>query len=85
MGKNKAIYLEPEKFAELVVSSHQIHSEDYEEIAKKKLTLYLTALTLAERFNTLESAVLAKAETQAEFKNALDRLLTLGAFGMTKE
>lgn len=82
---NKAIYLEPKQFAELVVSSHQIVSEDYEEIAKKKLMLYITALTLAEKFNSLETAVLAKAQTEGDFKNALDRIFTLGAFGMTKD
>ncbi|GAF41932.1 hypothetical protein FC83_GL002203 [Agrilactobacillus composti DSM 18527 = JCM 14202] len=52
----KPIHLDPKKFANLVVSSHDV-SDDLspEKIVKRKLTLYLTALMIAERFNQLEN------------------------------
>lgn len=55
MAENDELQLDPHKFAQLVIKSHQVSDElDPEAIVKRKLTLYLTAYYLAERFNHLE-------------------------------
>ncbi|PFN96372.1 hypothetical protein COJ85_24605 [Bacillus sp. AFS076308] len=51
----KKLTIDAEKFAYTVVSSHHVENEMPEDIAKKQLTLYLTAYWLAERFNKLEA------------------------------
>jgi len=49
--------LDQRKFAEMVVMSQNIPNDlDPETIVKQKLTLYLSAYYLAERFNKLEGA-----------------------------
>ncbi|WP_047999884.1 hypothetical protein [Lactiplantibacillus herbarum] len=49
--------LDKRKFAEMVVMSQNIPNDlDPETIVKQKLTLYLSAYYLAERFNKLEGA-----------------------------
>jgi hypothetical protein len=53
--KNSKMKIDAKKFAYTVISSQNIESDVVEEIAKKKLTLYLTAFWLAERFNNLEA------------------------------
>ena len=53
--KNSKMKLDAKKFAYSVISSHNIESDVVEDIAKKKLTLYLTAYWLAEKFNNLEA------------------------------
>ncbi|MFD1672071.1 hypothetical protein ACFQ5M_08185 [Agrilactobacillus yilanensis] len=52
---NQPITLNPKEFAEMIVSSHQVSDTlDPEAIVKRKLTIYLTALMIAEKFNSLE-------------------------------
>lgn len=53
--KDKKVKINPEKFAYKVISSQNVESNLPEEIAKKKLSLYLTAYWLAEKFNHLEA------------------------------
>jgi len=53
--KNSKMKIDAKKFAYSVISSQNIESDLVEEIAKKKLTLYLTAYWLAEKFNNLEA------------------------------
>ncbi|MEH7415863.1 hypothetical protein V7266_11335 [Neobacillus drentensis] len=53
--KNSKMKIDAKKFAYTVISSQNIESNLEEEIAKKKLTLYLTAYWLAEKFNNLEA------------------------------
>ncbi|GBG95883.1 hypothetical protein LFYK43_23420 [Ligilactobacillus salitolerans] len=49
------ILLDPEKFAEMIVASHTVSDDlDAEVIVKRKLTIYLNAILIAERFNSLE-------------------------------
>jgi hypothetical protein len=56
MAQNNELQLDPHKFAELVINSHQVSDDlDPEAIVKRKLTLYLTAYYLAERFDQLET------------------------------
>lgn len=58
---NEYIKLDPKEFAKMVVTTHEVSdSLDPEAIVKRKLTLYLTAMIVAEKFNHLE---------QASFKN----------------
>ena len=53
--KNSKMKIDSKKFAYSVIESQSIDSDVVEDIAKKKLTLYLTAYWLAEKFNTLEA------------------------------
>jgi hypothetical protein len=53
--RDKQMKIDAEKFAYTVISSHHVEGDALEEIAKKQLTLYLTAYGLAERFNKLET------------------------------
>ncbi|MBM7654978.1 hypothetical protein [Neobacillus cucumis] len=56
MNKNeKKMKINAEKFAYTVVSSRNVEGDMPEEIAKKQLTLYLSAYWLAEKFNSLET------------------------------
>ena len=43
-----SINIDPEKFAELVVTSNPAKSDDAEDIAKESLILYINAYRLAE-------------------------------------
>lgn len=51
----KKINLDPETFAYAVLNTRKTDETDSEKITKEALTLYLTAFSLAERFNQLES------------------------------
>ncbi|CAM3067255.1 hypothetical protein [Lactiplantibacillus plajomi] len=54
---NHNLKLDQRKFADMIVKSHQVSDDlDPEAIVKRKLTLYLTAYYLAEKFNKLEDA-----------------------------
>ncbi|WP_026695146.1 hypothetical protein [Peribacillus kribbensis] len=64
----KKMSIDPEKFAYTVISSHQLDSGHPQEMAKKQLTLYLTADLLAEEFNELESQ---------SFKNMEKRIMKI--------
>ena len=48
-----SINIDPEKFAELVVSSNPAKSDEPEDIAKESLTLYINAYRLAERYSNI--------------------------------
>ncbi len=52
----KKISLDPETFAYAVLNTRKTAETDMEKVTKEALTLYLTAFSLAERFNQLESA-----------------------------
>ena len=67
--------LNPKQFANLVVESHQVPDDkDPETIVKRKLTLYLTAYYLAERFNELQQTTLSHAPSRKNYKELLKKL-----------
>lgn len=67
--------LNPRDFAQLVISSHQVSDDlDPEAIVKRKLTLYLTAYYLAERFNQLQGQDLGAGNEQAQYRQLLQQL-----------
>ncbi|WP_270333255.1 hypothetical protein [Ligilactobacillus acidipiscis] len=69
--KDGKILLNPEKFAEMIVSSHQVSDDlEPEKIIKRKLTIYLTAILIAEKFNKLENRDLSKSDC-----NSIDALV----------
>ncbi len=64
--------LNPKQFANLVVESHQVPDDkDPETIVKRKLTLYLTAYYLAERFNELQQTTLSYAPSRKNYQELL--------------
>lgn len=72
---NNNLKLEPRKFAEMIVASHTVSDGmDPEAIVKRKLTLYLTAYYLAERFNKLEDAHFKGAITGDHYQELLKEL-----------
>lgn len=67
--------LDQRKFAEMVVASHRVSDElDPDAIVKRKLTLYLTAYYLAERFNKLEDAHFKGEITNDHYQKLLQEL-----------
>jgi len=67
--------LDPRKFAEMVISSHQVSDDlDPEAIVKRKLTLYLSAYYLADRFNKLENAHFEGALDSKHYQQLLNEL-----------
>lgn len=67
--------LNPKQFANLVVGSHQVPDDkDPETIVKQKLTLYLTAYYLAERFNELQEETLSHSPSRENFNQLLKKL-----------
>ncbi|KRO17186.1 hypothetical protein [Lacticaseibacillus saniviri] len=71
------LHLDQKKFAELVVGSHQVSDElDPEAIVKRKLTLYLTAYYMAERFNGLQDETFTDGTepTSASYRALLKQL-----------
>ncbi|MCI1986163.1 MAG: hypothetical protein LKJ69_09610 [Lactobacillus sp.] len=67
--------LNPRDFAQLVIGSHQVSDElDPEAIVKRKLTLYLTAYYLAERFNSLQAQDLGAEDKQKQYQELLQQL-----------
>ena len=72
---NNNLKLDQRKFAEMVVASHQVSDGlDPEAIVKRKLTLYLTAYYLAERFNNLEDAHFKGEITNDHYQELLQQL-----------
>ena len=63
-----SINIDPEKFANLVVSANPSKSEDAEDIAKDSLELYINAYRLAERYATLSTNCYDTAEVIQEVK-----------------
>ena len=67
--------LNPKQFANLVVGSHQVPDDkNPEKIVKRKLTLYLTAYYLAERFNELQEETLSHSPSRENFNQLLKKL-----------
>ena len=63
-----SINIDPEKFANLVVSANPSTSEDAEDIAKDSLELYINAYRLAERYANLSTNCYDTAEVIQEVK-----------------
>ena len=63
-----SINIDPEKFANLVVSANPSKSEDAEDIAKDSLELYINAYRLAERYAYLSTNCYDTAEVIQEVK-----------------
>ncbi|MCD2256103.1 hypothetical protein ACNAN0_02150 [Agrilactobacillus fermenti] len=64
--QNGRIHLDPVDFAKMVVNSHQVSDDqDPEAIVKRKLTLYLTAIVIAEKFNRLEMQDLGSLDKES--------------------
>ena len=65
-----SINIDPEKFAELVVSSNPAKSDEPEDIAKESLTLYINAYRLAERYSNIATNRYDTAEIIREINDA---------------
>lgn len=63
-----SINIDPEKFANIVVSANPSKSEDAEDIAKDSLELYINAYRLAERYANLSTNCYDTAEVIQEVK-----------------
>ncbi|GGI41878.1 hypothetical protein [Mammaliicoccus stepanovicii] len=68
------IEIEPEKFAELVVTANPSVKENAEDIAKDSLELYITAFKLAEKYGNCS---INARETSDVLKEALELELNL--------
>lgn len=74
----KNIYIDPDEFAKLVVSSESLYTGDLEDTAKQNLTLYLVSKLLAERFNDVESnAFNIDVAKDQDFEMTIGRLQTM--------
>lgn len=72
------IYIDPDEFAKLVVSSESLNTGDLEDTAKQNLTLYLISKLLAERFNAVEGKAFdATAIKDQDFEMTIGRLQTM--------
>ena len=61
-----SINIDPEKFAELVVTSNPDKSDDAEDIAKESLILYINAYRLAEKYANIATNCYDTAEILKE-------------------
>ncbi|PTE90772.1 hypothetical protein BUY68_08890 [Staphylococcus epidermidis] len=61
-----SINIDPEKFAELVVTSNPAISDDAEDIAKESLILYINAYRLAEKYANIATNCYDTAEILKE-------------------
>lgn len=66
------IEIDPKEFAYAVISNYVVDSEDDEVVSKKKLSRYLVAYYLADRFNQLE-----KGQVNLSKSNELKKLLAM--------
>lgn len=74
----KNIYINPDEFAKLVVSSESLYTGDLEDTAKQNLTLYLVSKLLAERFNDVESKSFnIDVAKDQDFEMTIGRLQTM--------
>nr|WP_234002730.1 hypothetical protein [Lactobacillus sp. CBA3605] len=74
-SKDNNLALNRHKFAEMVVNSHRVSDDlDPEAIVKRKLTLYLTAYYMAERFNKLEDGHFHGEMGTAHYQKLLQQL-----------
>ena len=65
-----AINIDPQHFADLVVTANPSKEEDADNIAKESLELYITAYRLAERYANISTNCYDTAEIIQEVKNA---------------
>lgn len=65
-----AINIDPQHFADLVVTANPSKSEDPENIAKESLELFIHAYRLAERYANISTNCYDTAEIIQEVKNA---------------
>ncbi|MDW8556076.1 hypothetical protein ACF0HT_08005 [Staphylococcus xylosus] len=65
-----AINIDPQHFADLVVTANPSKSEDPEDIAKESLELFIHAYRLAERYANISTNCYDTAEIIQEVKNA---------------
>ncbi|MEL3778564.1 hypothetical protein [Staphylococcus epidermidis] len=61
-----SINIDPEKFADLVVTSNPAKSDDAEDIAKESLILYINAYRLAEKYANIATNCYDTAEILKE-------------------
>ncbi|QRO69564.1 hypothetical protein [Staphylococcus epidermidis] len=61
-----SINIDPEKIAELVVTSNPAKSDDAEDIAKESLILYINAYRLAEKYANIATNCYDTAEILKE-------------------
>ena len=61
-----SINIDPEKFAELVVTSNPSKSKEAEDIAKESLILYINAYRLAEKYANIATNCYDTAEILKE-------------------
>ncbi|EHS01521.1 hypothetical protein [Staphylococcus epidermidis] len=61
-----SINIDPEKFAELVVTSNSAKSDEAEDIAKESLILYINAYRLAEKYANIATNCYDTAEILKE-------------------
>lgn len=71
------IDIDPKEFAYAVIGNYQVDSEDDEMVSKKKLSRYLTAYYLADKFNQLE-------QDQFNLSKSNDLKKMLGMIGTNK-
>ena len=65
-----SINIDPQHFADLVVSATPANSEKPEDIAKESLELYINAYRLAERYANISTNCYDTAEVIKEVNNA---------------
>lgn len=73
--------LDPNRFAEGVISSQTVAGNNEEEIVKNKLKLYLTAYVIADKFNKLENRAFYNKEIrQEDYKKVFKNIKDLGIY-----
>ena len=65
-----SINIDPERFAELVLTANPAKSEDAEDIAKECLESYINAYRLAERYSNVATNCYDTAEVISEMNKA---------------
>ncbi|WP_086427901.1 hypothetical protein [Staphylococcus cornubiensis] len=63
-----SIHIDPEKFAELVVTANPSQQSEPEEIAKESIELYIHAYRMAERYTSISSNCYDTASALEELK-----------------
>lgn len=78
----ESTHLDPKTFAELVVQSQPSKESNPERIVKDKLTLYLVAQMVAERFNGMETDLISNQPSN--FDQLLTRIDKLKIFDLDR-
>lgn len=63
-----SINIDPQHFADLVVSANPVNSDNPEDIAKDSLELYINAYRLAERYANISTSCYDTAEVIKELQ-----------------